>query len=92
MDQFISKAFLKWVPYYKFENVEYLNKGGFGTIYKAIWINGSRYTDYKNKTYNRDRTVALKRLINSQNISDEFLNEVNKFIIIAFSFGFHFHF
>ena len=26
------------MPYNKFINVEYLNKGGFGTIYKAIWL------------------------------------------------------
>src|SRR5947207_2198073 len=38
MDQFISENKLMWVPYNKFENVEYLDKGGFSTIYKAIWL------------------------------------------------------
>jgi hypothetical protein len=30
---------LKWLPYDKFKNVVYLDRGGFGTIYKAIWLN-----------------------------------------------------
>ena len=28
---------LKWLPYDGFENVEYLDKGGFSTIYTATW-------------------------------------------------------
>src|SRR5947207_2244536 len=58
MDKFILKSHLKWIPYNKFKNVEYLNKGGFGTIYKAIWL------DKENKE------VALKCLnkIHKQNL------------------------
>src|SRR5207248_2484389 len=49
VDEFIRKTQLKarnrndaieWVEYDKFENVEYLAKGGFGTTYKAIWKDG----------------------------------------------------
>ncbi|GBC00819.1 hypothetical protein RclHR1_39830001, partial [Rhizophagus clarus] len=39
LDHFILKKCLKWIPYNQFENVEYLDKGGFGTIYKAFWKN-----------------------------------------------------
>ncbi|PKC62926.1 kinase-like protein [Rhizophagus irregularis] len=63
MDQFISENKLKWVPYNKFEEVEYLDKGGFGTIYKAT------YKKYK---------VILKYfdyLNNSDESLNEFLNE-----------------
>ena len=44
IDEFIQKAQLKatyydeileWIEYDRFENVEYLAKGGFGTIHKA---------------------------------------------------------
>ncbi len=31
---------LEWVEYDKFENVEYLVKGVFGTVFKAIWKDG----------------------------------------------------
>ena len=61
---------MKWIPYDKFKNVEYLNKGGFGTIYKAIWL----VKDDENKE------VVLKCLnedCNNLNENlDEFLNEV----------------
>jgi hypothetical protein len=39
MDEFILRNQLKWIPYDRFKNVEYLDKGGFGTIYKAILLN-----------------------------------------------------
>jgi serine/threonine protein kinase len=45
------------------ENVKYLNKGGFGTIYKAIWL------DY-------DEEVVLKCCNNLNENLNEFLNEV----------------
>uniref|UniRef100_U9UQG7 Protein kinase domain-containing protein n=1 Tax=Rhizophagus irregularis (strain DAOM 181602 / DAOM 197198 / MUCL 43194) TaxID=747089 RepID=U9UQG7_RHIID len=28
---------LEWIEYDNFENIEYVAKGGFGIIYKAIW-------------------------------------------------------
>lgn len=46
----------------KFKNVEYLNEGGFGTIYKAIWSLKSG-----------DKEVVLKSL--STNLI-ELLNDV----------------
>ena len=65
MDQFISNNLLKWIPYDKFENVEYLNKGGFGTIYKAIIL-------LKN---NKKKEIVLKCFDNLNNL-DENLNEL----------------
>ena len=29
---------LEWIPYNKFKNIEYLDKGGFSVVYKAIWL------------------------------------------------------
>ncbi|RGB21256.1 kinase-like domain-containing protein, partial [Rhizophagus diaphanus] len=55
---------LKWIPYNKFKNVEYLNKGGFGTIYKAIWSNN-----------NVDEEVILKCHDNLNENLNEFLIE-----------------
>jgi len=31
---------LEWIPYNRFKDIEYLDKGGFSTIYKAIWMDG----------------------------------------------------
>src|SRR5207253_6077935 len=32
---------LEWIPFDQFENVEYLTKGGFGSIYTAEWTRGT---------------------------------------------------
>ena len=42
--------------------------------------------NYENERTSKDMTVELKKPHNSQNISDEFLNEVNYFINISFKF------
>jgi len=49
IDEFIQKfqlnatrweEVLEWIPYEKFKDIEYLAKGGFGTVHKAKWIDG----------------------------------------------------
>ena len=47
-------------------------------VYSAIWTDGPLgYNGYSKKyTRNSDEKVALKCLYNSQNITNEFLNEV----------------
>ena len=91
IDEFIQKAQLKakyrkevleWIEYDRFENVEYLAKGGFGTTYKATWKDG--YINDWNSENNQwerkeNRRVALKCLHNSQDITVEFLKEVRSF-------------
>ncbi|POG71962.1 kinase-like domain-containing protein, partial [Rhizophagus irregularis DAOM 181602=DAOM 197198] len=65
IDEFILEKKLRWIPYSKFKNVEYLNEGGFGTIYKAIWL--------KNDGNNIE--VILKCHNNLNENLNEFLNE-----------------
>ena len=31
---------IEWIPYNRIRNIQYLAKGGFSTIYKAIWLDG----------------------------------------------------
>ncbi|EXX54397.1 Kic1p [Rhizophagus irregularis DAOM 197198w] len=64
MDDFIFKKNLKWIPYNRFKNIEYLNEGGFGTIYKATWLK-----------YDRDEEVILKCHKNLNENLNEFLKE-----------------
>ena len=93
VDEFIQKAQLKakcyreileWIEYDRFENVEYLAKGGFGTTYKAIWKDGFLYYDgnqFIRKKYDeKDHPVALKCLHNSQDITVDFFREVRYFL------------
>ena len=59
-----------------------MGKGGSAIISKATWLNGNKYANRENERISKDMTVALKKLHNSQNISDEFLNEVSYFIFL----------
>jgi serine/threonine protein kinase len=73
-----SDNIFKWIPYNQFDNIEVIGKGGFATVYSAIWKDGPLYYDYDYEEYvNKSNIyVALKCLHNSQNITSEFLNEV----------------
>jgi hypothetical protein len=76
---------LEWIPYNRLTNIKYLAKGGFSTVYKAIWLDGDILNwDYNKKQWRRindyynfhNTEVVIKSLNNSSNINEEFLNEV----------------
>ena len=70
---------LEWIEYDRFENIEYITKGGFGKVYKAIWKDGFiTEWDYETNQWKKwgNMLVALKCLNNSKDITWEFLNEV----------------
>ncbi|GET03553.1 kinase-like domain-containing protein [Rhizophagus clarus] len=62
---------------------KWLGKGGFSTVYSAIWIDGPLLYDKNKQEYIRspNMKVALKCLYNSQNITNKFLNEVKAYSI-----------
>ena len=70
---------LEWIPYNRLENIEFLDKGGFSTIYKAIWLDGpiKKWSKIKNNWIrHKNQKVVLKNLNKSSNLNNEFLNEV----------------
>ncbi|CAB5350218.1 unnamed protein product [Rhizophagus irregularis] len=75
---------LKWIEYDKFEDVEYLAKGGFGTTFKAVWKDGPWKFNYDNRQLERngETNVALKCLHNSQGITADFLKEIESNILV----------
>src|SRR5215212_2958410 len=75
---------LQWIPYNDLTNIEKIGEGGFTTISKATWLNGYKSINYNNERTSEDMTVALKKLLYSLIISDEFFNEVSYFISINF--------
>ncbi|CAB4433711.1 unnamed protein product [Rhizophagus irregularis] len=64
IDDFILEKDLIWIPYDKLKNVEYFNEGGFGTIYKATWLNDDE-----------DEEIILKCHKNLNDNLNEFLKE-----------------
>ena len=70
---------MEWIPYNRLENIKYLDKGGFSTIYEAIWLDGpiKEYYDIEKELIrNSNQKVAIKSLDKSSNLNDKFLNEV----------------
>ncbi|CAB4431917.1 unnamed protein product [Rhizophagus irregularis] len=78
-----SDTIVEWIPYNQFNYIKEIGKGGFATVYSAIWIDGPLIYDYYKEEYKRgpNKEVALKCLNNSQNITDEFLSEVKNYSI-----------
>ena len=69
----------EWIPYDQFDNIKETGQRDFTRICLAIWKDGPLDYDYKKKKeYVRlsDEYVGLKYLCNSENITDELLNEV----------------
>ncbi|RHZ58289.1 hypothetical protein Glove_374g20 [Diversispora epigaea] len=62
----------RWINYSKFKDIEYLAEGGFGSIWKAEWID---IPEELFKFY-KSNLVAFKKLKDSQEISSEFLKEL----------------
>jgi serine/threonine protein kinase len=79
-----SNIMFEWIPYDQFNDIKEIGKGGFSTVYSAIWKNGLLYfyndddidSDYEEWKRKPNTRVALKCLHNSQNFIDEFINEV----------------
>ncbi|CAG8460017.1 30306_t:CDS:2 [Gigaspora margarita] len=71
-------SFWEWIPYEKFSDIQYLSKGGFGTVFVATWVDGPRdLWDHSLQQYVRKKNckVALKRF-DENIINSEFVNEL----------------
>src|SRR4051794_31422447 len=43
----------EWIPYNQFSNIKEIGRGGFATVYSAIWKDGPLRYDYTQKDYIR---------------------------------------
>ncbi len=84
-----STDYLEYIDFEQLDLIKNIHKSGiFSTIYSAIWMKGPRWIwdeDAEQWIRNGPIKVALKRLNNSQNINEEYLNQVShnfKYIII----------
>ena len=74
---FDSHYYIEWIPYDDLRDIREIGKGGFATVYQGKWSNGPRFVHDNTRYYYDGFDVALKKLENSQDNSDEFLKEVN---------------
>ncbi|GES95368.1 kinase-like domain-containing protein [Rhizophagus clarus] len=78
-----SYKIFEWIPYDQFFDIKEIGKGGFSTVYSAIWKDGlldcRKSLVARNWRRNPNTRVALKCLHNSQNCIDEFINEVKAY-------------
>ncbi|RIA91369.1 kinase-like domain-containing protein [Glomus cerebriforme] len=80
--QFINyDSLFEFVTYDQFNNIKKIGKGGFSTVYSAIWKNGPvRFnTNIGQWIRKPNKKVALKCLYNSQNFIDKLLSEVKAY-------------
>ncbi|CAB5357005.1 unnamed protein product [Rhizophagus irregularis] len=77
----VKDIIFEWIPYNQFYNIKEIGKGGFAKVYSAKWKNGPLYWNRTEYARDSNKTVALKCLNNSQNISNKFLNEVKAYSI-----------
>jgi hypothetical protein len=62
--------YIRWIPFGKFKNIEYLAKCDFGEVHKATWIG-------------RDQEVILERIYNSNDKIVDILKEVKQEFIVT---------
>src|SRR5260364_180036 len=78
---FAYKDAIEWIPFDRLLDVKLIGKGGFGSVYSALWLDGIRKVDGDDYNYVRARepfcTVALKTLVNSKENKFGFLKEVS---------------
>ncbi|PKY42968.1 kinase-like protein [Rhizophagus irregularis] len=78
-----SVDYLEYVNFDQFDLIEDTNKGGaFSTIFSAVWMEGPRWVwdeEAEKWTRNGPVKVALKRLNNSQNISEEYFKQLYEY-------------
>ncbi|CAB5392298.1 unnamed protein product [Rhizophagus irregularis] len=78
-----STDYLEWIDFNQFDLVENTNKrGASSSIYSAIWMEGPSWNlDEEAEVWTRNGPikVILKRLDNSQNINQEFVNQLYRY-------------
>jgi hypothetical protein len=78
--------YFEWIDFDQFDLIENINeRGAFSSIYSAIWMEGPRWIlDEEAEVWTRNGPikVILKRLDNSRNMSQEFINQVSNISLV----------
>src|SRR5205823_11156089 len=90
-EAFAPDRIIEWIPFENLQDIEYVTRGGFSEIYKAMWIGGAYYDwDPKGKQLKRLGThkVILKKLGNVESANRSWFDEVCNQDIKKFSIYF----
>ncbi|RIB12615.1 kinase-like domain-containing protein [Gigaspora rosea] len=82
---------IEWIPFDRLSVVEQIGKGGFGSVYKATWLDGIRKVEKINgDNYKRARkqssAVALKTLASSMENNNDYLKEFKSLMTCKLNF------
>ena len=66
---------VEWIPFDKLSDIKKVGEGGFGSVFKATWIDGVRKVDGNVRARESSSIVALKTLTSSKETN--FLKEVS---------------
>ncbi|RIB10556.1 kinase-like domain-containing protein [Gigaspora rosea] len=87
-----SDQVLEWVSFEKeIFGVEYLAKGGYGSVYNAKWRSGHiKYYDDKAKKWRRsgETEIILKSIKDSKDVNEEFFEEIKQQMTSFVKLGF----
>jgi serine/threonine protein kinase len=83
---------IEWIPFNEFDNIEEIGRGGFGTVYSAIWKSGPLTMigvdgNFGMISRSGQQKVAIKTLGRSDNITKEFLHELEAHIKCATTYS-----
>ncbi|RHZ88318.1 hypothetical protein Glove_23g151 [Diversispora epigaea] len=86
IDEFIQKTQLiatnceeviEWIPFDRFNNIEYLDKGGFGKVFRATWSDGYIESwDSQGKIWKRSQQNVCLKSLNTSTNKVAFLQEI----------------
>ncbi|RHZ60907.1 hypothetical protein Glove_350g157 [Diversispora epigaea] len=78
--KFVDYDYWRWIDYTELSKIEYLSEGGYGTVYKAVWNHMPEEIENNNLNLsNASKMIAMKKLKNSQNVSEDFANEIKAY-------------
>ncbi|CAG8540093.1 7208_t:CDS:2 [Acaulospora morrowiae] len=74
-----NREVLEWIPFNKFRSLKFVARGGYASVYFAVWTDGFiKKWNYQNGQWERRSKwkVALKFMDCSNKITSEFLDEI----------------
>jgi hypothetical protein len=70
---------LEWISFDRLKDIKQIGEGGFSKIYSATWLDGLPKIIDRRKDRSGPINIVLKKIKNSNNVTNIFINEVRLF-------------